>query len=546
LSLTPTSSSAASTPGATSDPTAAPSPEAPASSDATPPNGNRKPFSRSGTSLKLELERAHAQIAQQQLLIETLQGRGTALHLGTEEASAVLRRPWGTNANIRFAHLPAGPPAVFAGDALQELLSHALPATIRRVSQAAADARQARQDSERAEQDADATLSDIFKKFASATGPNNLVHVAAVEAALRQAAHRIFTRAMTHSSRLRGVLRKLEDEADAMATTHAADMRAACSRLIEQRDATLEVALTELRSAEVEGAGSIRGLTARLEKGDEESATLRIELTHSDAALRACDAERTSLLSALASAETDVSAGARSIRLLEARLDDSFELLKAREAALAERTRELAQTRGQLERAVAGRHAEERRRRTEQATMRAEVEALESEGSGAACGAMCLRAELGEEESARVVEVLARTAQKAAADEERKRVTTELKAQLRALRTEARATESALKEQVRLLTIERDAAEAGLAAIERGFEAAKGAPRCPSHAHVVLSHPRLLPPPFLILIARRTHVGSLQGSNAHSSHIGSRSSITRWWACARAPRAGERCTTGRA
>lgn len=421
------------------------------------------------TALRAKNTQLRQTLERQTLQIETLQGRGTALRLASEEA-ATRGRAWAPTEAQRFAYLPRAPPDVFLHDTLTALLEQALPATNRRVAHAIREAKHAREEAERAEAMAASILDGIFHKFATATGADNTVSVAAADFAIRQAASGISMRAKTHSSRLRAALTQLEAEASAMASAHTTDMRHLSARLTRQRDAIQTALLLELGHAETEGARSIHGLEASLSTRDSELSAARYQLT-----------EVAVLIRELHVVESDASRDALSIDRLQQELAATRDELETTRAELATTRTALAEKHARLEREIKQRHEEGLRLRTDRLPMltaMAEVEdALDRARRQLASESACLVEELADEESARAHDASAGGTARAAAEAELKHTINDLKSKLKAANAEARSSNARLSEELKVATAERDAAEASLESLVRGAEAEKNEQR---------------------------------------------------------------------
>ena len=230
-----------------------------------------------------DLRRAHQQIEAQRLEITTLHGRQTALHLGGAEATH-RGVSWDINDVRRFTAVPKSGPA-FTGDVLREMLDQALVAVNRRMTDALAEAAKARQEAERAEAEGEENLETAFKKCGDLT--------ALAEHAVRQATLGVLNRSSRAMHKMRKALKKLEAEATDAQKTHASDMRSLASRLMAQRDSLADLLAEELRSTELEGRHSIKGLQAELQtrvaqlrQRDDEVAELRANLARTQDELK--------------------------------------------------------------------------------------------------------------------------------------------------------------------------------------------------------------------------------------------------------------------
>jgi len=183
-----------------------------------------------------------------QLQIATLEGRGTALRVARGEATTA-GQPWPRDQVRRLKYLPGGPPE-FWHDALRELLDAGVASHNKRVARVLADSAAARAHTAAAEHESEARLAEAMRKFQD---PN-------AERAVREAVRAHTLRAGKEVLRLRTAAQHLEEEVGAAQRTHAASMRSLAARTLAERDAVGVMLLSELESAETEGATSIKGL----------------------------------------------------------------------------------------------------------------------------------------------------------------------------------------------------------------------------------------------------------------------------------------------
>lgn len=176
------------------------------------------------------------------LIDATLEGRGTALRYAKSEAMRELHRgPWSKEEVRRFRYLPGEHPD-FTSRTLQGLVDMALLAHARRVAQAISEAEQASKRTAQAEADGEERLEEAVR---TCKDPN-------AEHLVRQAVRGHMNRASKEVVRLREALSILSAEAKAAQSTSVTAMRCLAARLVAQHDANVEMALSELESAESE------------------------------------------------------------------------------------------------------------------------------------------------------------------------------------------------------------------------------------------------------------------------------------------------------
>ena len=316
----------------------------------------------------------------------------------------------GPRATVAAVAAGIGPSSVFHSDALVELMEQAIVESSRRVQYALIEAARCRAESEREEEKGIVMLEQAFpRRFG-------------VEPSEAENAAKVTVRGMLAGcnraiGKLRSALHKLEQEAAMSQSVHVADLRGLSCRLVAQREAVVQIMGEALASTESEGAFSIAGLQAEIER-------LKAEKSKEG--------------------------------------NDNSELI-------AKLNKALADTKAALEESRAGRARDNERFNASLRALKAENAELETELRESKGWATILTAEKGvlipeikEEEEAHAADCILAARESAAFASEKAKLMRAAEEKLQKLREKGNNTARELQGQLRVLRNEKDAMEARL------------------------------------------------------------------------------------